>query len=114
MLYYKTQCNRLRATYVFVDTYFALNASCLSLGQTHASLDVLDPPLPVRRGLEFVLDGVATVPDTFFCTIPEEFVPVNLHLYEDPLVGLVAALRVLLEANELLSTALYILSTDER
>ena len=97
---------------MLLDSYFALNASCLSLGQTHASLDVLDPPLPPRRGLEFVLDGEATFPHTFFCA--KAFVPVNLPLYEDPLVGLVAALRVLLEVNELLSTALYILSTDER
>ena len=70
--------------------------------------------LALLRGLEFVLDGVAVVPHTFFWGIPEAFDPLNLHLYEDPLVGLVAALLDLLLANPLLSTALYILSTDER
>ena len=49
------------------NAYFALSANCLSLGQTHASLDVLDLDVP-RRGVEFVLLEffVPTDPDTSF------------------------------------------------
>ena len=80
------------------------------MGHTHASFDVLEPVLPLRRGLEFVLEGVAAA---FFWAIPEVVDPANLTLYDDPLVGLVAALLDLLEAKPLLlSAALYRLSTE--
>ena len=90
--------------------YFALNANCLSLGQTQASLDVLDPVLPFLRGLEFVL---SLIPDAFFWAKPDAFDPDSLFLYAELFVGLVAALWDL-HPRLVVATALYILSTDER
>ena len=96
--------------------YFALRANCLSLGHTHASLDVLGAVLPLRRGLEFVLDEAAADPDTFFCGIPGavDKGPVCLPLCEKPPVGLVTALLDLIDAMPLLLVAWYMLSTDAR
>ena len=48
------------------------------MGHTHASFDVLEPALPLRRGLELVLEGVAAA---FFWAIPEVVDPANLTLY---------------------------------
>ena len=86
------------------NTYFALNANCLSLGQTQASLDVLDPVLPFLRGLDC---------SALFCAKPDAFDPDNLFLYAELFVGLVAALWDLYP-RLVLATALYMLSTDER
>ena len=100
-------------------SYFALRANCLSLGHTHASLDVFVALLLLRRGLEFVLGDAAVDADTFFWAIPgaDNREPTCLFFNDAPPVGLVAALLDLIDlidAIPLLLVALYMLSTDDR
>ena len=108
-----TLYNEGMVQFVTNNTYFALRANCRSLGHTHASLDVLGAVLPLRLGLD-VLDDDVGVADTFFWVIPGVMHtgPVSLPLCEEPPVGLVAALRDLIEVIPLSLVALYILSTD--